>query len=410
MNTYFDIDNEAYHEQLTQHIKILCTKADSKYSFHEIVTKSEGASPIAVKAVLDSLSVKYTFNKSAYIITQNAEPIIHQDKSILSDPHPADYDWRFNESTITKYLYDLALFSDKKIALLGTKTIFTGLIDRQVDATIFNKSSSLLDDFKNNGYNTGLVECDLFNPQPHYNNSFHLAIADPPWYPEFYEAFIKRSADFLQIGGLLHISVLKRLTRPYAEKDRENIIDKAQKVGLQLVEIVSDYFIYETPNFEKNTLATQALFCENWRKSDLFVFQKIDDFECQTESIANDSDESWIEFRWQNKKIKIRNVACQGEDIFAYESADPDNIVFTNVSRRSPNRKRIDIWTSDNFAFRVYKLKILISYFEITNSGKNHNETVLLLKEKFLISEQEALDLTKLIETILNDSSNKIFI
>lgn len=406
MTTNFDIDNIGYQNQLTRHIKAILNESNKELSFHQIVTKSEGASPVSVKSVLDNLAIKYSFDKSAYIISQNTSLPTRQNHSILSDPHPADYDWRFDELTIEKYLQDLTIFSDKKIALLGIKTVFAGLIDKKIDTTIFNRSSSLLNDFKNSGYSNGLVECDLFYPQPNFNNSFNLAIADPPWYPEFYATFINRGADFLKMGGLFHISVLKKLTRPNAEKDREFIIATAEKVGLHLLEIIPDYFTYETPPFEKNTLKVQNLYCESWRKSDLFIFQKDDSIENQMESFNNSNDESWIEFRRYTKKVKIKKTRIQDDTFFKYESSDPDNIVFTNVSRRSPYRNRIDVWTSDNFAFRVYKLKVLVSYLENINLEKNHNEVLALLKEQYSLSEQEITNLTLLTEIIFNDSTN----
>jgi hypothetical protein len=391
MDSNFDINNAIYQQELLQHIKSL-TESESRLSFHEIVSNSEGASPISVKYILDSFSIEYT-NKDSIPSSSN-------NNNILSDPHPADFDWRFNEATIKKYLYDLINFSEKKIALLGTKTIFTGLVDKKIDTIIFNRSASLLNDFRLNGYLDGLVECDLFNKQPSFNNHFDLVIADPPWYLEYYEAFINRGSEFLNTGGILHLSVLKKLTRPFAANDRQEIIIYAQNAGFELVEIIPNYFTYETPNFERNTLKVQGLYCENWRKSDLFIFKKINFIKNEIVIDNKNDDESWIEFKWKNKKIKIKQDNIQEDSFFYFESADPSNIVFTNVSRRSPYRERIDVWTSDNLAFRVYKLKILVSYFELLISGKEYNHIILVLKSQFLLSEQEAINLTNLIKII----------
>lgn len=400
MNTNIDLTDTVYSQQLSQHIKSLVKSASTVPSFHQIITQSEGASPISVKAILDTFGTEFIYNKLAHIVSKEDKTLTNKSRKFLSDPHPADYDWRFNSRTITKYLNELSLASHKKVALLGTKTIFTGLIDRHIDTTIFNKSSSLLNDFRNNGYTGGLVECDLFNVQPKYNNSFDLVIADPPWYLEFYKAFINRSSEFLRLGGLLHLSVLQKFTRPNAEKDIKYIIQHASQTGLKLIEKKKKYFTYETPIFEQNTLKVNNLYCQSWRKSDLYIFEKLATADTNIQVDENNDLESWVEFRWKNKKIKIRNHSCQDDTLFIYEPADPNNLIFTNVSRRSPYRKRIDVWTSDNFAFKVCKAKVLISYFEYLSLGKSHNKAVSILKEYYFLSKQEILNLTKLIETI----------
>lgn len=400
MNANIDINDTVYSQQLSHHIKSLLNSTSKVPSFYQIITKAEGASPISVKAVLDTFGAEFIYNKLAHIVSKEDKSSTNKNRKILSDPHPADYDWRFNSRTITKYLNELSLAPHKKIALLGTKTIFTGLIDRHIDTIIFNKSSSLLNDFRSNGYIAGLVECDLFNMQPKYNNSFDLVIADPPWYLEFYKAFINRSSEFLRLGGVLHLSVLQKFTRPNAEKDIKEVIQYASKVGLKLIEKKPRYFTYETPIFEQNTLKVNNLYCQNWRKSDLYIFEKLAISETNIQVDDSNNLESWVEFRWKNKKIKIRDHSRQDDALFNYEPADRNNLIFTNVSRRSPYRKRIDIWTSDNFAFKVNKTKVLVSYFEYLSLGKSHNKAVSILKEQYFLSKQEILNLTKLIETI----------
>ncbi len=405
MSASFDLADKSYENSLKQHIAALLDSSKTRLSFSQIVSKSAGASPASVKSILNKIAPNYFIDAQNYK-TYNSQYTIISNTAILADPHPADYDWRFNSNTIKKYLQDLSRFSEKKVALLGVKTIFPGLVNKNIDTTIFNKSSSLLNDFRNNGYKVGLIECDLFKQHPEFYNSFHLAIADPPWYPEYYEAFMSRGYEFLKVGGLLHVSVLKDLTRPHADIDRKNIITNAQDMGFQLIEIIPDYFTYETPSFEKNTLKIYDLQCEDWRKSDLFVFQKIKITENTKITTQKKDHESWLEFNWDKKKIKIRKKVIHNGDVFSYESADPNGIVFTNVSRRSQYRDRIDLWTSDNLAFKVYRPQIIILFLESISSGKSSAEAIHILKGTFELSSQEILNLIQLIEIILNGSNN----
>jgi hypothetical protein len=324
MNTGYSIDNEVYKRELTSHIKGLFHKSNGSFSLFDIVVNSEGASPALIREILDINNLKYTIDNEVILVNQNLS--LAKSVEFLSDPHPADYDWRFNQSTINNYVRDIINESvSNRIALLGTKTIFKGLVDNSIDTTIFNKSESILNNFRENGYTKGLVHCDLFKPQTDYNNSFNLVIADPPWYEEHYNAFIQRSSDFLTIGGKLHLSVLQKMTRPNANTDREKIIQNATKFGLKLIKIIPKYFVYDTPNFERNTLKIQNLQCENWRFSDLFIFEKISS-EISNEVILPIFDEpAWKEYNLGSKKIKIKKAISQSDNqVFSFESADPN--------------------------------------------------------------------------------------
>ena len=393
MNTSYNIDNEIYECELTSHIKGLFYKSSGSFSLFDIVVNSEGASPVLIKEILDINNLEYTTDNEVILVDQNHS--LAKSVGFLSDPHPADYDWRFNQSTINTYVQDIINESvSNRIALLGTKTIFKGLIDNSIDATIFNKSESILNNFRENGYNKGLVNCDLFKPQTDYNNSFNLVIADPPWYEEHYNAFIQRSSDFLTIGGKLHLSVLQKMTRPSANNDRNKIIQSANKFGLKLIKIIPKYFVYETPNFERNTLKVQNLQFENWRISDLFIFERVSS-EINNEVIIPLFDEpTWNEYNVGSKKIKIRKTANQSDNqIFSFESADPNGIIFTDVSRRSPFRNRIDVWTSDNLAFKVERTIILNLFFNSLNLGITGSECISLLCSKYVLSKEEIINL-----------------
>lgn len=395
MNTGYNIDNEVYKSELTSHIKGLINNSTNSINLFDIIVNSEGASPILVKEILDTNNLKYTLDNKVALVNQNYS--VAKTIGFLSDPHPADYDWRFNQNTINIYVQDIINESvNSKIALLGTKTIFKGLIDNSIDTTIFNKSKSILNNFRENGYTKGLIHCDLFEPQTDYNNIFNLVIADPPWYEEYYNTFIQRSSDFLTIGGKLHLSVLQKMTRPNAIVDREKIIQNATKFGLKLIKIIPKYFVYETPNFERNTLKIQNLQCENWRISDLFIFEKVSS-EINNEVILPLFDEPmWQEYNIGSKKIKIKNVISQVDNqIFSFESADPNGIIFTDVSRRSPFRKRIDVWTSDNLAFRVKRQNILNFLFNRLSLGVTGSECIALLSSEYILSEEEIVNLNE---------------
>lgn len=172
----------------------------SGQSLYQIIEQSNGAYPVDVVSTLNALGLCYQEDDKAYRIdAANADRVTRTvQSSLFADPHPADYDWRFSTHSIqalTKKLLSTA--QGGRIALLGTKTLFPPLYDQGAEVTLFNKSKSILSDLRAAGYQNGLVECDLSLPLAAGNGSYQVVLADPPWYVDYYCAFLRRAADLL---------------------------------------------------------------------------------------------------------------------------------------------------------------------------------------------------------------------
>lgn len=386
------LDRE-YNSILKRRITEIISESDTPLSLYQIALKADGASPIHIKSYLHEIGYKYNSSLSYRI----------NNSTIFSDPHPADYDWHFTKKTVNSLIgrtLSLTLQNDK-IALFGTKTLFP-LLHFKRQTTLFNRNLALLNDLREKGYNDGLVEHDLFNPIPKNFNNYSLVISDPPWYLEFYKAFILRSYELLKPNGFLLISILPYLTRPSALLDRKIIVEFALSLGYDLYSISPSFLSYETPKFEINSLRVNGIDCSNWRKSDLFIFKK------SYQHILNNTildyppnEPEWHDYRFKNKKIKIKKIEDSG-DTFDFENADPQNCIFTDVSRRSPYRDRIDIWASDNKAFKVYRLSLFREFLEIVCEKNNLFLALRQIKDsKRNISDEEIKRIRDLFEKIM---------
>jgi hypothetical protein len=205
----------------------------------------------------------------------------------------------------------------------------------------------------------GLIEHDLFDFLTESMWTYDIVLADPPWYSEFYRAFILRSSELLRDQGILMLCVLPWLTRPNAIDDRADILSFANKAGFDLTKVIPAFLQYETPRFEKASLSLAGIECSDWRVGDLYVFRRISDPIPGLVARRPADEPEWDEFRFGTLKIKLRRRSEIPGHHFSYQPVNNNNRILDSVSRRSPNRRFIDYWTSENMAYSVEGLDIL---------------------------------------------------
>ena len=280
----------------------------------------------------------------------------------LGVPHPADYDWRFSPSTIIELADNhRASCIEGRTALLGTPTLLPLLRQRGHDVVLFDLSRSTIDDLKRIGFERGLFTHDLFGPTSvEEHGQFEHVVGDPPWYPEFLHTFVLRSAELLEVGGLLSLSVMPLLTRPTAEAEREELLRFAASVGLNLIGVEGAVLKYDSPPFEKRVLDRQGIHCDSWRRGDLFLFRKDESVSLANLVVRRPRDEPiWIERRVGGVKIKVREgdeETQPGGMVVQFEPAGVSPF-YDSFSRRSPDRSRVDVWSSNGRAFAVKGLR-----------------------------------------------------
>ncbi|WP_439880933.1 hypothetical protein ACSX1A_17500 [Pontibacter sp. MBLB2868] len=398
-----------YLEHLQSHIIYYLKKeSPAEKTLYNIIANAKGAYPLDVLYILKKEGITYIEDKQAYLVKDKVA-LLHLSKTVssnrmFSDPHPADYDWRFDASTAS-FIVNHSIKNlgkcDGEIALLGAKTLYPLLINKGYPAKLYIKSSSLIKELKDAGFEHGLIEADLLNPIKESLKVFSAVIADPPWYNEFYEAFMLRSSELLHIGGKLYLSVLPELTRPSAKEDRARIIELASSMGLVFIDELEGELSYETPRFEYNSLIANGVFCANWRKGDLWVFKKENEIDYFIKQWPVDENEQWVEFTIGNKKIKLREKKEMAFKAFEFYPADPKGFTFSFVSRRSPLRKMIDLWTSDNIALRIDNLPLVELYLKNLEKGCTISEVSSMLDQDINVSSYEKNRLLELIKIIV---------
>lgn len=354
-------------------------------SFQDIVCHAEGAYPSDVLRTLRNLILtnNLELNDKQYrvpgakhksskkdILELSSAPWLSEKQlvlkplnvnSVFGDPHPADYDWRYTSKARDELTKRLSPFIESKceIALLGAPTLFLSLNRPGVHLTLFDNSISVLADLKSAGITNGLIHHNMFDPLHEFRGKYDVIVADPPWYIPFHKAFILRSSELLKEQGLLLLSVPPWLTRPSAIADRAEIVRFATKAGFDLSESAPGVLSYQCPKFEQIALSIQGIYCGNWRQGDLFVFRKINEAPTSLK-VAHPRDEPiWDEYRFGLLKVKLRHRTKIDSGELKIKPVSNEGPYLGTVSRRSPLRHRIDLWTSDNIAYSVTRLDIV---------------------------------------------------
>lgn len=422
-------NDSPYTRRLARHFLRLISR--EPLNFSELVRMGGGAYPTEVQRILHSMVAAGDVNEvnGIYSLPRHTEERLidfktaaEEQASLLktesdympsrlasftfSDPHPADYDWRYTSTTVAELSrrLDSLIGDDTKIALFGTPTLFLQLVRRRGHTALFERSQSILEDLKSMGFKDGVIKHDLFDPISSPKREYDAVVADPPWYPDFYRAFILRSTELLQDEGLLFISVLPWLTRPSAIEDRAEILRFAAQAGFDLVEVVPNLLTYESPKFERIALALKGLDCGNWRAGDLFVFRRINE-PAPSIAVERPKDEpEWDEYRLGRRKVKLRRRPEEYGTRFGFRPADEDGRTFGDVSRRSLFRPRIDLWTSDNLAYSVDRLEILRQALKRLQWGEAPYTIAEDLGINYALSVEEVRTLANLLRELVEES------
>lgn len=360
---------------------ILSAIAQGSHDLDDIARKSGGLYPLELLGLIDELvnrglieptEIGYQLASYAKIDTSFKEQATRRQLNCpnpvgLPLPHPLDYDWRFSNST-SKSLAQLIVTSslpNSQVLLLGTPSVFvevaqlpnapaTTLIDWNEELINHLGSFPLPSPFR-------LINSDLMSDSFWVSESYaDLVLCDPPWYPEYYTAFLIQAAQATQIGAKVVISLLPIITRPNATADRWKIIKDAHELGFHIEQIEPLAITYETPTFELTSLQAAGIkFQNNWRPGDILVLRKVHHpngntirkFTARAKRLVEKREE-WRGILIGEYKVKIRGP-FQDYDIAPELISIEKNDVLPTVSRRYEGRKRVDLWLWDNRVFAV---------------------------------------------------------
>jgi len=365
-------------------------------TLEELLIQGGGAFPTDVVSCLKAMcSSNLTFfDGSRYhrITAVAAEGRSHGESRIstasLPEAHPLDFDWRFTVEGRENLISQICRHTtaDSKLALLGTPTIFQELAKLRPRTYLFDRNPALKAVFSSSHLESSIVNCDLRSPLKMDSRDFDFVLVDPPWYPDYYEAFINRAKELLRLNGILFVSVLPWLTRPGASVDRTLVVQHAFERGFDIIAAVPGILRYEAPRFEKAALETVGIEVSSWRRGDLFVFRNVG--ELTPEPRRSDIDESsWHRFVLGTVQVLVIEGSGVGE--FEFSAVAPDGPVLPSVSRRSSLRRQIHIWTSGNLAYATTRPEVVRYCLERLQGGQSLTDVLATASRELRLTDSE---------------------
>lgn len=355
---------------------------------------------------------------------KNAEIGLLRLKQNLHLPHCLDYEWWFSTDSMEKAFKNLLnnhpFELPRKMAFLGAPILasYISYFLPETKIIILDKSGSTLENIKKNILNKNISTIH-YNAENKIPNELigiaDMVFFDPPWYPEYYDLFMRR-AQQLTFGhySSIGIALFPAFTRPSSLKERKKVIIKAMNLGFNLIKLEPDAVSYETPFFEKETLEKNKISSKNWRKGDMIIF--LNDGKKLPENVECRIEEEWEDFLVGKIKVKIKK---KNEELSKYIAPkilikNPEDAVLYSVSRRSPIRKNIDLWTSTNIGLKIEGWKTMSLILDGISKGKNLEEIseTILLNFSNLDKNQIKRDITIVYQTlkdllIMNENEHK---
>lgn len=274
------------------------------------------------------------------------------------EPHPLDFDWRFNPTTIRK-LSEL-LPRDTPLLAIGAPSIArqfvregreVALVDRQPLQCVEKHYP---------------VDIDAGGLGP---SGYGTALVDPPWYPEHFKTWTAWAANCVGPGGTIFASTWPDHTRPNATSEHEELFTWMSEWSN-----VSDLKftpVYEIPIFEK--IARQFDYQPNLSRSPLIGrLLKIHVHSSPRIPSITSKKDKWLRFVLDDYQLAVRMRPDQENTPTISPLSDAGNWCWPYVSRRAPLRSQIDIWSSRNEAGSAKGLEAIANALHTaftTNNG-----------------------------------------
>ena len=340
-----DLDDDAFRTAAEAWLRTLGD--DTIVSFGAVVEASPGYYPTTLHALWLAEIARRGVNGAlpASASTRPApEPFAH----------PEDADWRFTAESANRLL-DIAshhLTPGACAAHIGTPTTFhiAARSDPGVHHVLLERSPLSITKLMKLGHEPSDLFCLDVTQADIPQLQAHLAIVDPPWYPDETAAFLTAASLVCRVGATILLCQPTPATRPAVRAERQQLEAALPDMGLSLRTTRPGDVRYLTPHFEAVSLRfanPQLPDLPSWRVGDLMILRK--DRDITTPPPAARTASTWIDLQFGPVHLKVRSVADAAGDMATIVPGD----LLSTVSRRDPVRNRVGLWTSGN---RVYGL------------------------------------------------------
>src|SRR5262245_15305122 len=122
--------------------------------------------------------------------------------SLVPEPHPLDFDWRYTTETIDRLVAELP--SDADCIAIGAPTVAAAIDQRSGQVLLVDRQPI-----------QRIANCLCIDVRVHapLSRKFSHAVVDPPWYPDDFKRWISWAAQSLLPGATILTSLWPQTTR-----------------------------------------------------------------------------------------------------------------------------------------------------------------------------------------------------
>lgn len=268
--------------------------------------------------------------------------------------HPLEYDWRFTAETADALVTRLerATSEGETIGYLGAPAAFALAV-----RVLPGRRHVLLDRSVRwpppSSDRARIISLNLLrDPLPAIK--LDAAVLDPPWYPEYLDAFLWAAASLLRVGGHALASFPPLAMRPGIAVERQQVLCNAVRAGLLVERDEPLALRYATPPFERAAFAAAGVrnVPDDWRRGDMLTLRRSDARRCARPAVPGEEPEwEFVEIDEIPLATRTPHAGSGRSASSVLEPAVP-GAVLPSVSRRHSGRADAVLWSSRN---RVYR-------------------------------------------------------
>ncbi len=373
----------------TEELDYIIEQLPQRTSFPKYVEACEGAFPSIVLERLEQLGRRPRYG-----------PEVKNESRFPYGPelHPLDFEWYFTEATASIIASSVRAQSGR-ILCLGTPTVAMALSEVGRNSTLVDRNPLVILRLAGNR-GTTIIESKLVNLEDFagFRPSYDAVIFDAPWYSDSLRLWLWHATRAVKPGGRVVFVLFKKLLRPSAATEREQVLDLVHQIGQ--MERIPDAVRYETPLFERVALQGKGIRgLPSWRTADLVsivVKQAM-----QNRPTAR-KDPDWDTFLIQHQVIKVRRIddhECTPSAFLIQPVDGYETFVYDSVSQRDPMRDQVSLWTSRNRIARVGKRRRLVRLLSELQQMRDP-EKILRSRGALDLRDHERLALRKVLDFV----------
>jgi hypothetical protein len=215
------------------------------------------------------------------------------------DPHPLDYDWRFDADTVRNMSLQIPL---GRVLMMGCPSVAAALASAGREVSLVDIQP--IDPCARIIYTRADIRFERLHNSP---EQFDTVVIDSPWYIDYLKPWLIQARLCAGFGGLLMFSLWPSDTRPSASDEIKEILSLANSFGSVVIE--RGVFRYLTPKFEAVAAgAAGRRLGDRWRHGDLVIVRICKPLGQIANPVAQDrsTNKFWRRYTFDSLQVALR--------------------------------------------------------------------------------------------------------